>query len=264
MTQLSKINLYATSLDVLQAFQKVLQSHPEVQALDLVVHWTSTSESSLDLKDTSTEPGLLCRTIFSHLMPFQDTPRIELTSFSPENTNMRYADRFFLKAVSLKHLDYLNLANCIAVDGLLSSLCQSQYLPLGLETLRWFDERSIQLHVLVAFESFLEVLLALADLHVELLKVPRLPRVAAISHCKTSLHSLVVQASDSSSNLLKYEANEIGEICELCIHLRELSLAFPPFDVAKFHTPCPWVTCLVCVLRKPLRQTVTNVCCRPP
>lgn len=62
---LSKLYLHTALLDVLQAFQKILQSHPDIQGLLIIISWKSDSESVEDLIGKRVQPGLVFRTIFS-------------------------------------------------------------------------------------------------------------------------------------------------------------------------------------------------------
>lgn len=112
-----KLSLFATSLDVLQAFQKALQGHPTVKALTLMANWASKDESLADLQDTSDRPGLIFRTRFSHMMPFSDCTPIEATRVTIDGIELRYADRFLMKAVAFKSVDFLSICACVAPDG---------------------------------------------------------------------------------------------------------------------------------------------------
>ena len=116
--RVSRLSLYATSLDFLQAFQTALQTHPKIKELLLASEWTSWHESFVDLQDTSVQPGLVFRTIFSHMMPFRECKPIEATKITVNDLWLRYADRFLMKAVVFKALEYLKVITCVAPEGL--------------------------------------------------------------------------------------------------------------------------------------------------
>ncbi|CAD6593430.1 MAG: hypothetical protein ASARMPREDX12_007195 [Alectoria sarmentosa] len=159
--KISSLSLFATSLDVFQALEIALQAHSKVKELMLISNWTSRDESLADLYDTSIRPGLIFRTIFSHMMPFSECTPIEATKSTIGNIELRYADRFLLKAVAFKSLEFLSVGACVALEGLFAQLSQTQQLPFHLKTLRWFHKETIEPHVLNAFERLLEQLAVL-------------------------------------------------------------------------------------------------------
>lgn len=244
-SNISTLSLFATSFDVLQAFQKALQAHPKIKALNLISKWTSTEESLADLQDTSTRPGLIFRTIFSHLMPFSECTPIETKKISIENIELRYADRFLMKAVAFNSLDFLSIGACVAPEGLFAQLSQTQQLPSHLRSLRWFHQDAIEPHVLNALERLLEQLPVLERIHIELDDAHRLPESKAISHSGASLRSLLVRVHDSESTLLEYKIEEVSQICAACTGLRELSVALPQMDLSKNRPLSRWEAYLV-------------------
>ena len=245
LPELSEVDLFANSLDVLKAFQEVLQAQPKIRSLGLVVSGEFDGAAAEDLNDTSTEPGLLFRTIFSQLRHLHETPLRELKSVTLENIYLRYADRTLMQAVPFKSLEYLSLGNCAAADGLFTQLCEAQHLPSRLTTLHWYHKDETETHILETFERLLEALPLIEDLHVELANTEKLPKATAISRCTKTLRSLVVQAHNTPSVLLRYQCAEIDNICISCTRLRELSIASPIFDAAKHRSSCDWMNFLV-------------------
>ena len=244
--RISSLSLFATSLDVLQAFQIALQAHPNVKELVFVSKWTAGDESFADLQDTSIRPGLIFRTISSHMMPFSDCTPVKATKVTIDNVELRYADRFLMKAVAFQSLEYLSIRACVASEGLFAQLSQKEQLPSRLKILRWLHKDTIEPHTLNALERLLEQLPALECLHIELDAAHRLPESSAISHFGSSLRSLLVRAHDSESTLLKYNSEEVEQICTKCTGLRELSLTFPQMCLSEPFPLSTWEASLVC------------------
>ena len=260
--RISSLSLFATSLDVLQAFQIALEAHPNVKKLVLTSKWTSRDESFPDLQDTSIRPGLIFRTIFSHMMPFSECTPVKATKITIENIELRYADRFLMKAVAFQSLGDLNVRACVAAEGLFSQLSQKEQLPSHLKVLRWFHKDTIEAHTLNALERLLEQLPALECLEIDLDAAHRLPKSSAISHLGSSLRSLLVRVHDSESTLLEYKSEEVDEICTKCTGLRELSLALPHMHISEPYPLLTWEGFLVSHPDDQSHQdSVSNECC---
>lgn len=236
-SKISSLSLITTSLDALQVFQKALQTHPNVNELTLVTQWCSGDKS--ELVDTKNRPGLIFRTIFSHMMPLSACTPIATTKITINNFNLRYADRFPMQAVASKSLELLSVETCMAPEGLFALLSEPQQLPFRLKTLRWFHRHTAKPHTLIAFERLLEELHDLECLHVELGVSHKIPEPRSISHFGSSLRSLLVQGQDSQSTLLGYKPEELDQICTECIGLRVLSVALPSMYLSE---KCPLST----------------------
>ena len=227
-TKVSTLSLFATSLDILKAFQKVLQVHSEIETLKLVFTSKPEQEVDEDFADSSDCPGLICRTIFSHLMPFSGDPPIRLRSLELDSMEVGYADRHLLRAISVEALRNLEVRDCRGADRLFSHLSQSPHLPVHLNTLCWANYTRVEDHILQAFEGFLEALPALEGLHVMLGRTPRLPKMNAISRFGSKLVSLLVHCHTYLTvQMLCYGAEDLRELCTSCTSIRELSVALP-------------------------------------
>ena len=216
--------------------------------------------SLADLQDTSIRPGLIFRTIFSHMMPFSDCTPVKATKVTVDNIELRYADRFLMKAVAFQPLEHLSVRACVTSEGLFAQLSQKEQLPSRLKILRWLHKDTIEPHTLNALERLLEQLPALECLHIELDTAHRLPESSAISHFGSSLRSLLVRVQDSESTLLRYKSEEVEQICTKCTGLRELSLAFPQMYLSEPYPLSTWEASLVCHPDDQSHQdSVTNV-----
>ena len=52
------------------------------------------------------------------MMPFSECKPIEATKITVNDLRLRYADRFWMKAVVFKALEYLKVITCVAPEGL--------------------------------------------------------------------------------------------------------------------------------------------------
>ena len=91
LTELVSIDIYPESLDRLKAGQKLLKAKPKVETLCVSAGFEYNQESDIppDLQDLSTRPGLLTRTLFSHLMPFGSIERLNLTALDLDTIDLR-------------------------------------------------------------------------------------------------------------------------------------------------------------------------------
>ena len=70
LPQLKRLYLNPDTVDRLKACQKFLQAQPQIENLCIFSAFEHSNEDPEDLHDSSTRPGLLSRTIFSHKLPF--------------------------------------------------------------------------------------------------------------------------------------------------------------------------------------------------
>ena len=222
LTRLRSISIRATSLDILQASQRVLETHPNIDALELSCCWDLDEFNELDDRDTG--PGLLFRELFSHLMPIPKSPPLTLTKLILEQIELGFADRYLMDVVTLKSLQFLHLGNCETEDVLFSYLSRPDQLSAGLETLLWLRTDIVEPQTLESLEHLLEVLPALRKLHIELRTTSALPKIQALCHTRSSLRSLFIRCHDINEVQLRYSIKDFLEICTKCSHLRELSL----------------------------------------
>ena len=79
MTELNCVDIYPDSFDRLQAAQKLLEAKPNIKQFSISTGYELTHDGPEDLKDSSTRPGSLTRTLFSHMMPFETCQPLNLT-----------------------------------------------------------------------------------------------------------------------------------------------------------------------------------------
>lgn len=104
------LNFYPDTVDRLQACQKLLEAKPSITKLYLAPGFRFTGTPIPDnLHDSSTQPGLLTRTMFSHMLPFESCTPMALKNLSLDNIELRYAADTFLKVITFNTLEDLQL-----------------------------------------------------------------------------------------------------------------------------------------------------------
>ena len=74
LTELNSVDVYPDTVDRLKASQKLLKAKPHIEHLCVSTGFEyahNHNDIPEDLHDSSTRPGLISRTLFSHMMPFE-------------------------------------------------------------------------------------------------------------------------------------------------------------------------------------------------
>ena len=242
----SSLHFYPDNLDRLQACQKVLQAQTNVGEMQLSSGFAMSPEEPPEgLHDSSTRPGLITRTVFSHMMPFDTCKPIVLKKLSIDNIELRYAADTYMKLIKFSALESLVVGGCVGADAVFSQMSKPHLRPGNLKKIRWFHEETTEPHALEAFEGLLEAISGLEILHVDTNNISGLPRASAIAHHGKTLRCLGVRARMSSSTIFNYEAEQFDEICTNCTELRQLSITFPQTSVSDAHPNAEFNTFLV-------------------
>lgn len=205
---------------------------------------TEESISQDQLDDSSTRPGLLTSTVFSHMLPFSKASPIKLNEIMFIDVYLRHPRDTFCKLFTFANITKLVLERCKGAEIMLSELCRSSLLPVGLKKL-WYlhNDPTQDNESLRALEDFLSLLTGLEELAIDLQHTSRLPNVSKLTaHAKT-LRILSVHAyengegigSQSSDEELNYSNEDFAALCKACTGLQELSIAFPPQEIAEFN-----------------------------
>ena len=228
----SSLHFYPDNLDRLQACQKILQSQPNITELQLSADRALPDEITEGLQDSSTRPGLISRTVFSHFMPFDTcTAPIALKKLSIDNIDLRYAADTYMKFIKFSALESLVIGGCVGADAVFAQLSKPHLRPANLEKIRWFHEETSEPHALEAFEGLLDALSKLKTLHVDINNIPGLPRAGAIAHHGKTLQSLSVRSRIPQQGIQMYDNEQFDEICANCLELRQLSITFPATSI---------------------------------
>lgn len=189
-----------------------------------------------DLEDSSTRAGLITRTIFSHMMPFETCTPMILKKLSIDNIDLRYAADTYMKFIKFSALESLVVGGCQGADAVFAQMSKPHLRPTKLKKIRWFHgEETSETHALEAFDGLLEAINGLEILHVDIKNFNGLPNPTAIGHHGKTLQVLGIRSRAASSNPLRYESEQLDEICTACSELRQLSITFPPTSVSDAH-----------------------------
>lgn len=204
-------------------------------------HSPSRSDVSVrELNDTATGPGLLARTLFGHLMPFESCTKFQnLTSLRLHRISLRYCADTWCKFVDFHKMQCLRIYHCPGVDSLLGQLSRAAHLPKKLHVLELQHKDNTENEALLALEGFLCLVSGLNDLIIDLQNVKALPAVAGLVRHHKTLELLNIHCSGEGSSTplvgdmscdaeeLVYDMEEFDKICSATSHLEQLSCAWP-------------------------------------
>ena len=206
-----------------------------------------------DLEDSSTRPGLLTRTIFSHMMPFETCTPMILKKLSIDNIDLHYAGDTYMKFIKFSALESLVIGGCQGADAVFAQMSKPHLRPTSLKKIRWFHgEETTETYALEAFDGLLEAINGLEILHVDIKHFNGLPSPRAIAHHGKTLQVLCIRSRTASSSYKRYDSDQLDEICTACTELRQLSITFPPTSVSDAHPSSEFKTHLVGRANSPL------------
>ncbi|KAF2213728.1 hypothetical protein CERZMDRAFT_120883 [Cercospora zeae-maydis SCOH1-5] len=225
------------------------------QLEELIVHCNfndlgaSSVPDGRELNDSATEPGLLSRTIFSSLLPFDTCePLKNLTSLRLHRISLRYCADTWCKFINFQQLQNLRLYHCAGADTLLGQLSKSKNLPKSLKVLELQHRDNSDNEALLALDGFLCLASGLRDMVIDLENVKSLPAVAGIVrhsktlellsvHCAMESHPNTSMASDCDNEELVWTTQDFEKICRACKDLEQLSCAWPSTSLIRSPAP---------------------------
>lgn len=233
-----------------------METQTKFNELELSSGFAYSGEIHGDLEDSSTRPGLLTRTVFSHMMPFETCTPMILKKLSIDNIDLRYAADTFMKFIKFSALESLLIGECRGADTVFAQMSKPLLRPTKLKKIRWFhSEETSVTHALEAFDGLLEAMSGLEVLHVDIMGFSGLPNPTAIAHHGKTLRLLGVRSRDPVSNLMRYESEQLDEICTACTELRQLGITFPDTSVSDAHPSSEFKQAQRCL--KKLRHLIT-------
>ncbi|KAK0258837.1 hypothetical protein LTR48_005959 [Friedmanniomyces endolithicus] len=192
-----------------------------------------------ELDDTATGPGLLTRTVFSHMMPFETcTPFKNLTSLRLHFVSLRHCPDTWCRFIGFTLIQDLRLYHCSGADSLFGQLCKASHLPKRLRSLDLHHKDNDENEALIALDGFLCLVSGIQELIINVKQVKTLPAAAGIARHGKTLQMLSVHASTESPSAhvtppegdaeeLIWETEELEKICKACTQLEQLSCAWP-------------------------------------
>ncbi|WPH00337.1 Hypothetical protein R9X50_00316200 [Acrodontium crateriforme] len=208
-----------------------------------------TSMENRDLNDTATRPGLVTRSLFGHMMPFDScTPFKNLKSLHLSRVSLRYCVDSWCKFVNFNLLQELKMIRCGGADALFGQLCKSAFLPRELKVLEIMHRDNDEGETLLALDGFLCLVSGIRKLSIDLEQVVSLPAAAGIIRHRKTLRQLFVHSSPESPSIPGVHGDNVVEervwstkdfekICQACSSLEELSCAWPHTNVIRLPSP---------------------------
>jgi hypothetical protein len=237
-----KLGLYPDSREVLNMCAALLKRTPKVEKITLHASFDEDHDASpipsRELNDSSTGPGLITRTIFGHLRPFENCQPLALRDLTLQKIHLRYASDTYCRFIDFRTLKALRVFGCGGADSLFAELSKSQKLPDRLETLEFKHDDNTENDALNALDGFLTLISGLKVLTIDICYAKTLPaQVGIIRHGKT-VRELNLHASrgDGEEEELVYEQDDFDKICKNCIQLEQLSCAFPATSIMRANT----------------------------
>ena len=242
----TSLHFYPDTIDRLKACQQVVETQTKFNELQISSGFAYAGQIPDDLEDSSTRPGLLTRTIFSHMMPFETCTPMILKKLSIDNIDLCYAADTYMKFIKFSALESLLIGGCQGADAVFAQMSKPHQRPTKLKKIRWFHgEETTETHALEAFDGLIEAIIGLEILHVDIKHFSGLPNPTAIAHHGKTLKVLGIRSRTASSNHMRYESEQLDEICTACTELRQLSITFPPTSVSDAHPSADFKTYLV-------------------
>ena len=90
MSEITSLHLAVNTVDKLKVAQMLLQAKPNVKSLCVASGFHFSGEPiPEDLQDSSVRPGLMTRTMFSHLLPFERCTPLVLKKLDIRTVDLR-------------------------------------------------------------------------------------------------------------------------------------------------------------------------------
>jgi len=213
--------------------------HANFDSHDLRGHSPASTNSidARELNDSATTPGLISRTIFSHMMPFDKcTPFPKLKALRLHRVNLRYCAETWCNIVNFHELNALRLYQCTGADTLFGQLSKAAHLPKQLKILEFQHKDNTENEALMALDGFLCLVSGIRDLIIDMENVKALPAAAGVAKHGKTLEMLNIHGSqepnqvansDSDVEELVWDVDDFEKICKACTNLEQLSCAWP-------------------------------------
>ncbi|KAI4722397.1 hypothetical protein E4T48_01272 [Aureobasidium sp. EXF-10727] len=237
-----KLAIYPDSLPTLELGQFLLSKMSILT--ELIVHTNFAhgpiNYTTRELNDSPTGPGLVNRTMFRHLLPFDkitNPPFAHLRSLRLVDVGLRHCAETYGRFIDFTQIEVLRIAKCSGADALLSLLCKSAYLPRKLRWLEIQHNDNSDNDALTAVDDFLCLVEGIEDLHLDLTSVKSMPNVdGIIKHGKT-LDILLVHASENMIDELVWASDDFQRLCSSVTKLRQISCAWPTSSILRTNSP---------------------------
>ncbi|KAI9654926.1 MAG: hypothetical protein M1821_005679 [Bathelium mastoideum] len=223
-----KIALFPDSRDTLEYCHSLLKRATKIEKLTIQTNFDSDIPSR-ELNDTSTGPGLMTRTIFRHLEPFDKCKPLALRSLRLHKVNLRYAADTYCKFISFRTIKSLHILHCSGADAVLAEISKSSQLPERLESFDFKHDDNAENDGLGAVEGFLTLVSGIKHLTLDLEHTDTMPSAACITRHSKTLRALSVHATAGGlgEDELIWDVPSFEQIAKDCKELEAVSVAFP-------------------------------------
>ncbi|KZM26141.1 uncharacterized protein EKO05_0000470 [Ascochyta rabiei] len=233
-----KIGLYPDSREVLEYCHFILK---HTSNLDKITLHASFEDSDVpipdrELNDSSTGPGLITSTIFSHMQPFAKCTPLALKEITLQKLGLRYAADTYCKLIDFRTVKSIRTFTCTGTDALFAELSKSTKLPQKLDTLEVKLADNPENDGLGALDGFLCLVSGIKVLTLDYSGVNSLPASAGIVRHGKTLIQLSIHASrapEECDDELVYDYASFSQICKDCTLIEQLSAAFPKVSVVR-------------------------------
>jgi hypothetical protein len=238
LEHVKKVGLYPDSREVLDYCHFILKNTTGLEKITLHASFED-GDSPIpprELNDSSTGPGLLTTTLFSHMQPFSECTPLALKEITLQKIGLRYAAETYCKLIDFRSIKSIRVYGCSGTDALFAELSKSTKLPTKLETLEVKLEDNAENDGLGALDGFMCLVSGIKVLTLDLTCTASLPASAGIVRHGKTLEQLSIHASgspDECDDELVYDYASFSQICKDCTLLEQLSVAFPSVSVTR-------------------------------
>lgn len=252
-----KVGLYPDSRQVLDYCHFILKHTSNLNKITIHASFEDSDMPIPDreLNDSSTGPGLITSTMFSHMQPFAKCTPLALNEITLQKLGLRYAADTYCNIIDFRTVKSIRVFSCTGTDALFAELSKSTKLPQKLETLEIKFTDNAENDGLGALDGFLCLVSGIKVLTLDYSSVNALPAFAGVVRHGKTLKQLSVHVSralEECENELVYDYASFSSICKDCTLLEQLSIAFPSVSVVRPKNDS-FVNFEVCLFRLPTR-----------
>ena len=163
MKNTTSLLVWPNNLDALELSQIALQDmSPRI--VNLLLNCSALRNQptwSGAMSDTSTNPGIITRTLFKHMAPFDRCTPLNLREFFLTDTEVYHASTTILKVINFQNLESLILDGCPGASNVFSEMCKTYARPTGLKRICWVSNVSSRVASIILFDNSSERLCVL-------------------------------------------------------------------------------------------------------
>lgn len=128
------VELGPASVEALEVSQKFLQTVTKLDLLRICPAFDITgAEAPNDSHDSSTQPGYISRTLFSHMRPFEKCTPLVFKVLQLDRISLRYVSNSYMRVINMPALEDLSIWECPGADALFAELSKPQPATLASE-----------------------------------------------------------------------------------------------------------------------------------